>query len=290
MATDVIAFVLNLDAEEELADPSYRTPLAVAARIDALRSRVAFMRPEDRVLGEAATRAVAYCPTPRALQAIREAGLPVPAAPPFEVLRAVNARSFCAALGQTLPGAHYVRSMDELQAALKPEALLLKRDFGFAGRERRQVRNGVLDASTEGFARRSFGRGEGLQVEPWLPIELEVCQHGYITRAGRSILASPRLQRCDAQGSWLGSTDLPPGTLREAELEALRASTARAVAGLHHAGYFGPFALDAYRYRDQAGSHFQPRSELNARLSMGYPWQLLHAGLAAEDDEPRATL
>ncbi|HEY6881993.1 MAG TPA: hypothetical protein VI299_28385, partial [Polyangiales bacterium] len=271
----MIAFLLNLDAELELTDARHRTPAAIQARIAALRSRIAFLTSEDRVIGDddiaGCTRAVAYCPTPRALARIREAGLPVPAAPPYEVLRSVNARAFCAALGQTLPGARYVCDMDALRATLDGGAWLLKRDFGFAGRERRQVQGGVLDAASEGFARRSFARGEGLQVEPWLAIELEVCQHGYITPGGQCLLAAPRLQHCDARGSWLTSVELPAETLHADEVTALAASTELACTKLREAGYFGPFVLDAFRYRDAAGTHFQPRSELNARLSMGYP-------------------
>jgi hypothetical protein len=283
VAADVIAFVLNLDAELELADDGHRSSAAIEARIAALRSRVAFLGARDRVIGSdeltGCERAVAYCPTPHALARIRATGLPVPAAPSYQVLRKVNARSFCASLGQTLPHARYVRSMDELLAALRPETMLLKRDFGFAGRERRQLRAGELDASSAGFARRSFARGEGLQVEPWLSIELELCQHGYLTRSGRLLLAAPRLQQCDAQGSWVSSTELPPGTLETNEAHALAESAQVAADGLREAGYFGPFALDAFRHR--AG--FQARSELNARLSMGYPRALLDRGLGAED-------
>ncbi|MET0283800.1 MAG: hypothetical protein ABW352_05000 [Polyangiales bacterium] len=279
----MIAFLLNLDAECELEDARYRSPPAVQQRIASLHGRVAFMAPEDRVIGRddvsGCTHAVAYCPTPSALARIREAGLPVPEAPSRDVLREVNARAFCAALGQTLPHARYVRSMEQLLAALVPETMLLKRDFGFAGRERRQVRNGRLDGSTEGFARRSFARGEGLQLEPWLQVELELCQHGYLTRGGRLLRAEPRVQRVDAQGSWLGSEALPAGTLRADEAAALEQSLECVVTQLRARGYFGPFALDAFRHREG----FQPRSELNARLSMGYPRELLHTGLAAED-------
>jgi hypothetical protein len=279
----VIAFLLNLDVERELEDARYRSPPAVLARIAALRARVAFMGPEDRVIGlddlRGCTRAVAYCPTPAALARIREAGFTVPLAPSLDLLRKVNARAFCAALGQTLPRASYVRSMEQLLAAVRPETMLLKRDFGFAGRERRQVRAGKLDDSTEGFARRSFARGQGLQLEPWLEVELELCQHGYLTRGGRLLLAEPRAQRCDAQGSWLGSEPLPAGTLRASERAALDESTDAVVTQLRGLGYHGPFALDAFRHRQG----FQPRSELNARLSMGYPRALLRDALAAED-------
>jgi hypothetical protein len=38
---------------------------------------------------------------------------------------------------------------------------------------------------------------------------------------------------------------------------------------LRDAGYFGPFGIDAYRWRDGATQYFNPRSEINARYSMG---------------------
>jgi hypothetical protein len=45
----------------------------------------------------------------------------------------------------------------------------------------------------------------------------------------------------------------------------------RVGAALRANGYWGPFGIDAYEYRDKHGEgHFQPRSELNARYSMGF--------------------
>ena len=36
-------------------------------------------------------------------------------------------------------------------------------------------------------------------------------------------------------------------------------------------GYFGPFGIDGFRYRDTDGHlRFNPRSEINARYSMGW--------------------
>ena len=43
---------------------------------------------------------------------------------------------------------------------------------------------------------------------------------------------------------------------------------ARALSG---AGYFGPFGVDAFTYRDRVGNVcVQPRSEINARYTMGF--------------------
>jgi hypothetical protein len=41
--------------------------------------------------------------------------------------------------------------------------------------------------------------------------------------------------------------------------------------GLTAAGYFGPFGVDAYTYRDEErGVVLQRRSEINARYTMGF--------------------
>jgi hypothetical protein len=39
---------------------------------------------------------------------------------------------------------------------------------------------------------------------------------------------------------------------------------------LHAAGYFGPFGIDAYRYRSGREHGFCSLSEINARFSMGF--------------------
>jgi hypothetical protein len=286
-----IAWLLNLDAERELDDPArYASPPAMVARMAGLRERMtALLGADDRVLGsepaEACALALAFCPTPRALERIRRAGFTPPPAPPLEVLRRVNARAFCSGLGQTLPQAAYVRSLEELGAALARAdgAWLLKRDFGFAGRERRRVDvagGRALDAPSLGFARRSFERGQGLQVEPLVARTFDLAQHGYLTRAGALLLGAPMRQHCDRHGSWEYSEPLLEPL---AEAAALRASVEQVAEALHGAGYFGPFGVDAYGYLDrQARPAFQPRSEVNARFSMAYPRGLLERALVAE--------
>lgn len=284
-----IAWLLNLGAERELEDPR-RDAYALA---DAARHRArmdSLLGEGDRVIGLDAdltgcTRALAFCPTPRALARIRAAGQLPPAAPPLPVLARVNGRGFCAALGQTLPGATYVRDMPALIHAVTrpaPGGWLLKRDFSFAGRERRRVVGGVLDASTEGFARRSFARGQGLQVEPFVVRTADVAQHGYVLPDGTLLRASPRRQHCDARGVWQRSEPLADDALSAEEHAALAESVRCAGEALAQAGYFGPYGVDAFRYLAADGSAaFQPRSELNARFSMGYPRALLERALRA---------
>jgi hypothetical protein len=301
MATRV-AWLLNLGAEAELEDPRRDAwSPALASQIADFRARMtALLAPDDRVIDvdddvRACDLALAFCPTPRALGRIAAAGLVPPAAPPLAVLARVNGRGFCAALGQTLPGATHVRSLPDLLAAIAgdaPDGWLLKRDLSFAGRERRRVQDGTLDASTEGFARRSFARGQGLQVEPWLERTADFAQHGYVLPSGRVLLGAPLAQHCDARGVWQSSGPLADDALSAHERDLLARSVADAGRALVAAGYFGPYGIDAFRYRARDGSlRFQPRSELNARFSMGYPRALLEhalgvAGAAALITEP----
>lgn len=287
-----IAWLLNLDAELELAAPTrYRPAPSMSMRIAALRARMELLLgPDDAVitrgvrLGGGFSHALAFCPTPSALVRIEAAGLPVPRAPTLEVLARVNSRAFSAELGQTLPGARYVRSLEELMALLAsaaPDARwLLKRDFSFAGRERRRVEGARLDVPTQGFARRSFARGEGLQVEPLVDRTHDFAQHGFVLQDGDVLCGEPLAQLCDAHGSWQCSRALAAGELAVCEQQALDEACREAGEALSRAGYHGPYGVDAYRYRTAGEAHaFQPRSELNARFSMGYPRALLERSL-----------
>jgi hypothetical protein len=196
----------------------------------------------------------------------------------------VNSRAFCAELGQTLPHARYVHAMDELEAAIRAPAptgtFLLKRAFGFAGRERRQARAGVLDASTRGFAARSFARGEGLQVEPWLERHGDFARHGFIRPDG-SVLFGPLVRQHNSpSGRWERSELAEPDALTATEQASLERELSLTAAALAAEGYRGPFGLDAFRYRSGAGDlAFQPRCEINVRFTMGYPRTLLDQGL-----------
>ncbi len=285
-----IAWLLNLGAERELEDArhdAFAADLLPALRGFASRMR-SLLADGDRLLGidpDAAgcTHALAFCPTPRALAHIRAAGQVPPDAPPLAVLARVNARGFAAGLGQTLPGATYVRTMADLSAAITRPAAdgwLLKRDLSFAGRERRRVLGGALDASTEGFARRSFARGQGLQVEPYVARSADFAQHGYLLPTGEVLLGAPQRQHCDARGVWQRSEPLADDALTTDEGAALAESVLLAGRALTEAGYFGPYGIDAFRYLAADGSQaFQPRSELNARFSMAYPRALLERAL-----------
>jgi hypothetical protein len=291
MATQ-IAWLLNFDADRELRDPAlYRPGLLDAERIRALVALTADLIAADDIWLDADARDAlaadaivqAFCPTPSALQRIAQLGLKAPPAPALDVLRRVNDRGFCALLGNGLAHACFVRDMPslerQLQAAPPGSSFVIKRAFSFAGREQRRVHDARLDASTRGFCLRSLSRGEGLQVEPWVERLADFGLHGYLTQAGELLTGVAREQRCDAMGRFLGIST-QPAQLSATEQQLLRSELTKTATALTAAGYFGPFGIDAFRYREPGGAlAFNARCEINARFTMGYPRALLLDGL-----------
>jgi hypothetical protein len=291
MATQAprIAWLLNLDADRELQDPARYQPVDLASTRPDWRTRMADLVADDDIIlpsleavpGELVPQC--FCPTPSALAQLKAAGFSVPPAPALSILRAVNDRAFCAELGQSLPSASFVHDMSALELHLAQPAptgrYVIKRAFSFAGREQRRVSGGELDASTRGFCQRSFARGEGLQVEPWVERIADFSRHGYLAVTGELTIGPTREQSCDEHGRFLGVLcDAPSAT--EADADELSAELQRTAAALTAAGYHGPFGIDAYRYRTPGGGQaFNPRCEINARFTMGYPRSLLMAAL-----------
>lgn len=283
-----IAWLLNLDADRELQDPAHYRPVELASARPDWRARMADLVADgDIILPSSAARpgeqlGLCFCPTPSALAALSASGFQAPAAPAFATLRAVNDRAFCAQLGQCLPQSSFVRDMDALERQLAQPSpsgrYVIKRAFSFAGREQRRVQGGVLDASTRGFCERSFARGEGLQVEPWVERLADFSRHGYLSPTGELTIGATREQRCDEHGRFLGMGSA--ASLRAEEDALLGDELQLTAAALHAAGYFGPFGIDGFRYRTaDGGSALNPRCEINARFTMGYPRSLLLAAV-----------
>ena len=267
------AWVLNLDADLELArgTQGYMPSRAVLGAMKAQATRLAatLLGPEDIVAADGNARGFvgrAFCPTPRAIALLERAGATIEPHPTMAVLRAVNGRAFCAALGQTLPGARFCTSRDaiaDVLAASPPvgRGWRAKRSFGMAGRGQRRL-DDAPTAADEAFFASALAEG-GLQLEPNVRIVRELGQHGLLAADGRLALGVPVLQTCDALGQWVASAAAP-----EEDHAATLASEARRVASaLHAAGYFGPFGVDAFVYE---GAALNPRSEINARYSMGF--------------------
>ena len=279
-----VAWVFNLDADDELARGRAHTPTAaMTARIEGLLPRLsALMLPGDQVLWpgngvvEPGLAGRAWCPTRWALEQMERAGVRVPRSPGIEVLRLVNHRRFSHQLGQTLPGAGYAENAVELEALLRAapaasveKCRLVKRALGYAGRGRRKLRHGALLEADRSWLEASLRSGDGVQVEPWVARELDCALHGWVGEDGVVTLGVPTLQVIDSGGAWV-STSVGPA-LTAAETEELLDQARSSARALHGAGYFGPFGIDAFRWRDPAGaSWFQPRCEINARYSMGW--------------------
>lgn len=281
------AWVLNLDADLELGarGSPYAPSRRVLAAMLAWRSQLArgLLAPEDVLVdetsppGSAAGRAGrAFCITPRARALLERAGALAEPHPDVGVLTRVNGREFCASLGETLPGATFVTDEATARALLtRPpprgfRAWRVKRAFGMAGRGQRVIDPG-LSLHDWRFLQAGLKRG-GVAIEPHADVVTEYAQHGKIAPSGATRFGAIVVQRCDARGAWLSTTRLSAAELRAFPFAAqLRAEAERVAAALHAEGYFGPFGIDAYTYR--AGTNelgFNPRSEINARYSMGF--------------------
>jgi hypothetical protein len=292
------AWVLNLDADLELGaladgaaryEPRKGVRLAMKAQVE--RVAASLLGPEDILVDEASPAGIAeglrgraFCPTPRALTLLERAGAEPEPHPPLHVLRRVNSRAFASSLGATMPGAAFVTAPAVARAMLREvppvgSGWRVKHSFGMAGRNQRvftpRAIDGARDEGALAFLRVGLAKG-GVQIEPNVAIETEYAIHGVLVQGmqGDSVVLGALVrQRCDPHGAWLATEPIADHREREEEEVADRMTeeartVARALAG---AGYFGPFGVDGYTYRDRAGVlRLQPRSEINARYSMGF--------------------
>jgi hypothetical protein len=280
-----IAWVLNLDADLELlAGARYAPKRAVE---EAMRPHVATLAasllhandvlvdPLSPALSARGLPGRAFCPTPRALLLLRRAGAEPEPHPSIEVLRKVNSRAFAFLLGPALPLAAFVTDLAEARAKLMEDpkigsAWRVKRAFGMAGRGQRLVRPTRLSDSELAFVRAGLAEG-GVQIEPHVAIDREYALHGYLGETGSLQLGMLARQRCSAQGAWLSTEPITDRAKVIGLSEPLEQEARRVALALTRAGYFGPFGIDAYTYRDRQGRlQLQPRSEVNARYSMGF--------------------
>jgi hypothetical protein len=268
-------WVLNLDAEIELgARGRYQPTDATRAQVVEARSRARAVMGPGEVAIEEVSRAdgrpgKAWCMTDSARAAlIRKGSEPVPS-PPVSVLRTVNDRAFCAGLGQVLEGAVFVTDEDAFLGRLhvSNQPLLAKRAFGVAGRGQRRFLAGRVSGSDLAWIRASLRMG-GVQLEPLLPLRLELSTHGEVAPDGRVRLGRPCVQECTPSGVWQRTRPLATGELSGPQEQAMVTEAARVGEALHAAGYFGPYGVDGYLYGEPA--RLSPRSEINARYTMGW--------------------
>jgi hypothetical protein len=272
------AWVLNLDAELELARsvPGYSPPRALLLDLEryAGASRD-LLGPSDvqvssGVVEGAGWTGRAWCPTPLALAKLRAAGVEPEPHPPASVLRRVNHRRFAFELGGGLFDQHYVEAREPLDALLRnaEHPWLLKRPLAFAGRGQLRV-YGSVDPKQSSWIDASL-RSDGLIVEPLVEPALELSLHGFIWRDGRQELGHICAQDVSVRGVFRGIRRAERQELSGGEFDALFMQATRVAAALHGAGYFGPFGIDAYRYRRGQSEGFCALGEINARYTMGF--------------------
>jgi hypothetical protein len=281
------AWVLNLDADLELAaygagayTPSRSVRAAMSVHLEPLRR--ALVREEDVVIDDETPAGVArglpgraFCPTPRALELLRRAGAEPEPHPSVEALRRVNGRAFASGLGPTLPCGEFVITLETARGKVASDPTIgpawrAKRAYGMAGRGQRVIARGLLAGADLAFVEAALREG-GLQLEPQVAIEEELAIHGMLAESGALHLGTIVRQVCDARGVWRATEPIASGRLDEDVARALRGEASEVGRALHDAGYFGPFGIDAFRYRDLEGAlRLQSRSEINARYSMGF--------------------
>jgi hypothetical protein len=286
-----IAWVLNLDADLELGapatyQPSRRVTRAMRAPIERLAASL--LGPDDVLLDATAPGSIgrglpgrAFCPTPGALEILRRAGARPEPHPSADILRRVNSRAFASALGATLKGAAFVTDREIARTMLLAhppigDAWRIKHAFGMAGRNQRVVAPSPIDPRDLAFVAAGLALG-GVQIEPDVAVEEEYAVHAFLPEDGALRVGPITRQRCDARGAWLATEPIASGQWATRRTPDRMVEECHRVAGaLAEAGYFGPFGVDAYTFRDAGGEiRLQPRSEINARYSMGFPRALV---------------
>lgn len=287
------AWLLNLDADDELArpvgyTPSDRTRANVAHFAESivglvLNGDVVLTRSDQLARG---CEGRAWSPTPSALRALASAGATLPRAPSLEVLRRVADRRFGLAILPRAFEAIVVSSRDEAEQAIASLAsttgdVALKRLFGFAGRGVRRARL-PLDATDKAFLDGALRRDGAIVMEPWRSDRrADFALHGFVDARGALTLGEPTIQLIDARAGWTSSRIANATDLDAGGAHALRDAAERAAEALTNAGYFGPFGVDAFAC--DAGLH---ASELNPRYTMA--WAIGMRDRRPDLDEDRA--
>ncbi|MGE3761725.1 MAG: hypothetical protein AB7L94_05720 [Kofleriaceae bacterium] len=205
------------------------------------------------------------------------------------------ALSIARELGSALPGAAVIETVDDLVAWTRdaPRTTagarwVTKAPWTTAGRDRCHG-EGAPTVEQRTRISRLVERFGALVVEPWVDRVLDVglCAridefrprlregdgrderaHGhedfYVT------LSDPHSLITDARGTFLG-IDLAPPALLPHEATQLGVTAREVGARLAAIGFRGPFAIDAFVYRDTSGARrFHPLCEINARHTFGH--------------------
>jgi hypothetical protein len=298
----------NLLCEDELAGRRGSPPRAVLETVARMAPLLrAFAREGDRLWSPApgpglesgplrdlppADEVLAWCETPSALEhrggprrptaidwdaPLHDLVWRLPTPPPAVVAR-VHHRAFCLQIAQeigcALPGARMVESLPELDRILRtaPPAWVVKAPLSASGRSRfigKSVeRNGpaLRDPKARRTVERLFERYGALLFEPWME---RTADFGVSALLGPDDLKIVGVhgQRIDRKGQFAG-IDLQPD-LSAQDRDRLLETTQAVAENLRNAGYVGPFGIDAWIYRTEAGTTLNPLGEINARMTFG---------------------
>ena len=175
------------------------------------------------------------------------------------------------ALGVALSGACVIGSLAALDthlAGFAERAWICKARWTAAGRDRARGTGATLAGELRTRIGRMLDRLGPLVFEPWLDRTADFGVCGEITAAGVTV-GEPHHLRSDPRGGFLG---IELGVTEPALAASLQATAHAAATRLAQTGYRGPFATDAFAYRDPrtASTHLHPLCELNARFTFGW--------------------
>ncbi|MEM7351691.1 MAG: hypothetical protein AAF657_12920 [Acidobacteriota bacterium] len=211
-----------------------------------------------------------------------------------EAAARVNHRGFCNALAEAigcrLPGATLLDSPNALKDYLTTRPTprwILKAPYSAAGRWRYIDRGGSW-AEHQQRIDRLFANHGPLLFEPWMERTADFGISAAITPEGWWSQGLHRLQ-VDSDGRFTGlelrvgdEAGAPGPWLDEGERATLRTVLGQVAEALARVGYWGPFGIDCWRYRQLGGGEvFHPLGEINARLTFGWVGQVLVERLRA---------
>jgi hypothetical protein len=270
----VTAFVVHANLDCEAAWAGAPLPPKVTQRISYYAALLAALAPpgaEVEVWAPAAVDAARLLAPPGWRAPVMRVGAPPRADARWAdpAARAANDRrlalAVAAAHGAALPGQKAIASADEIDL---PGPWICKAPWTAAGRDRCRG-SGPPNAEQRTRIERLLARGGALVLEPWCDriVDAGVCAQ--VDADGRVTAHPPHGLIADARGGFLG-IDLAPPALEPAEQAQLAELARAAGAALAALGYAGPFAIDAFAYRDGARRRFRPLCEINARRSFGW--------------------
>jgi hypothetical protein len=196
--------------------------------------------------------------------------------PPAEVLIKANARETFSAF-DPLPGASVAESLGELREALESEPLarsgqgasdrpawVLRRSLSCAGGGRLVAESWGDEVASWGSAALAAGP---VEVQPLVDIVDEYSIHGWLDRGGELRYGAPLCWRPAEDAQAVGG----PPPLSELEMATISDSARGVGSSLRSLGYFGPFGVDAFRWRRADGStRLQVGTDVNARWTLHF--------------------